>query len=63
MEEDQKSTEKEVNIAELLGMLEAADIDFEPPRLEFDRRQQPKGPSPHIDALRSEESSTICRLL
>ena len=33
MEEDQKNTEKETNIAELLAMPEAADIDFEPPRL------------------------------
>ncbi len=59
MEEDQKNTKKEASIAELLGTPEAAEIDFEPPRLEFDRRRQPKGPSPRIDAQRSEESSTI----
>ena len=29
----QKITEKEASIAELLGMTEAADIDFDPPRL------------------------------
>lgn len=39
MEEDQKSTEKEANIAELLGMPEAADIDFEPPRFKQGWRQ------------------------
>ena len=39
MEEDQKNTEKETNIAELLAMPEAADIDFEPPRLKQGWRQ------------------------
>ncbi len=39
MEEDQKNTKKEASIAELLGMPEAADIDFEPPRLELGWRQ------------------------
>ena len=39
MEEDQKNTEKEASIAELLGMPEAADIDFEPPRLKQGWRQ------------------------
>ena len=33
MEDDQESTEKEASIVELLAMPEAADIDFEPPRL------------------------------
>ena len=33
MEHDQKTTEKETSIVELLAMPEAADIDFEPPRL------------------------------
>ena len=33
IEDYQKITEKEASIAELLAMPEAADIDFEPPRL------------------------------
>ena len=33
MEDDQKTTEKEASIVELLAMPEVADIDFEPPRL------------------------------
>ncbi len=33
MEDNQKMTEKEASIAELLAMPEAADIDFEPPPL------------------------------
>ena len=33
IEDYQKISEKEASIAELLGMAEAADIDFEPPRL------------------------------
>ena len=33
IEDYQKISEKEASIAELLGMPEAADIDFDPPRL------------------------------
>ena len=33
MEDNQKMTEKEASIAELLAMPEAAHIDFEPPPL------------------------------
>ncbi len=33
MEDNQKMTEKEASIAELLAMPEAAGIDFEPPPL------------------------------
>lgn len=33
IEDYQKISEKEPSIAELLGMPEAADIDFDPPRL------------------------------
>ena len=33
IEDYQKISEKEASIAELLGMEEAADIDFDPPRL------------------------------
>lgn len=39
MEDDPENTEKEASIAELLGMPEAADIDFEPPRLKQGWRQ------------------------
>ncbi|MCY4614327.1 MAG: hypothetical protein OXB94_12010 [Nitrospira sp.] len=39
MKDDQKTTEKEANIVELLAMPEAADIDFEPPRLKQGWRQ------------------------
>ena len=39
MEDNQKMTEKEASIAELLAMPEAAGIDFDPPRLKQWRRQ------------------------
>ena len=44
MEDDQKTTEKEASIAELLAMPEAADIDFDPPRLKQGWRH-PEGTS------------------
>ena len=37
--QDMSKAKKEASIAELLGMPEAADIDFEPPRLELGWRQ------------------------
>ena len=39
MEDDPENTEKETSIAELLAMPEAAEVDFEPPRLEQGWRQ------------------------
>ena len=39
MEDDQKTTKKEASIVEWLAMPEAADIDFEPPRLKQGWRQ------------------------
>ncbi len=39
MEDDQKTTEEEASIVELLAMPEVADIDFEPPRLKQGWRQ------------------------
>ena len=56
--QDMSKAKKEASIAELLGMPEAADIDFEPPRLELGRRQ-PDRSSPRIIVDRSEEPSTI----
>ncbi len=42
MEDDQETTEKKTSIAELLAMPEAADIEFEPPKLKQGWRKPEK---------------------